>query len=497
MHDTALNIGGLVMRTYCPSKQARILDVGAQDINGTLRAVAPKASEYVGLDYEAGRGVDILLEPGKPWPVEDDHFDLVFATSVLEHDPAFWMTFEAMCRKAKPGGHIYISAPSNGIVHRCPQDYWRFYPDSGLALKEWVARQGLDVTLIESFIAEREADMWNDFCGIFRREPSPEPLNRNYVYLKIPCTNAIVWESKEILNPRTESQDMILIQRGCEEVQKLQDHIGWREHQIAGEKTAWSAERDELVRRAAEASVAHESLAIELASREQGFATGLEKAAAQERDLQRHIHGLEDEITHLSAVVTDRDERIGQLENNLAQRRAEIEEAVADAAKARELQQAAQETVSQQCLRIQQLGREVCEAQDLVSKLIQERAAAEEKAAAFGEQTEELKRINRRSARELSRLQGAVGRLHRSEEKLRWLRKVHALLARRPWWWRILPPSVGRKSQQRRLKRAGLFDRERYLEARPDVRDAGLDPLLHYVVHGMDEPNPRFLGEEV
>jgi len=111
---------------------------------------------------------------------------------VLEHDPAVWETFEKMCRKARPGGHIYISAPSNGIVHRCPQDYWRFYPDSGLALKAWASRRELDVTLVESFMAEREADMWNDFCAIFRREPSPEPLNRNYVYPHVPCTNAII-----------------------------------------------------------------------------------------------------------------------------------------------------------------------------------------------------------------------------------------------------------------------------------------------------------------
>src|SRR4051812_44128586 len=101
MHDTALSVGSLVMRTYCPPKHARILDVGAQDMNGSLRDVAPRGAEYVGLDYEAGKGVDIVLEPGKPWPVEDDHFDLVLATSVLEHDNAFWMTFEAMCRKAR------------------------------------------------------------------------------------------------------------------------------------------------------------------------------------------------------------------------------------------------------------------------------------------------------------------------------------------------------------------------------------------------------------
>lgn len=512
MHDTALSIGGLVMRTYCPQKGARILDVGSQDMNGSLRDVAPKDAKYTGLDYEDGKGVDIVLEPGKPWPVDDDHFDLVLATSVLEHDPAFWVTFEAMCRKAKPGGHIYISAPSNGIVHRCPQDYWRFYPDSGLALKEWVARQDLDVTLIESFMAEREADMWNDFCAIFRREPSPEPLNRNYVYLKVPSTNAIVWESNEVLNPRTESEDMMLIVRGREEVQKLQDHIGWREHQIAGEKTAWAAERDELVRNAAEASVAREALAIQQAAER-------EAASTLEHELRGQLQGLEGQLHLLKAELTEREQRVGQLESNLAQRRAEIDEALADAARARELHQAAEDTIAEQRQRIQQLGREVCDAQDLVLRLSQERDEAVEEARSSSEQTERLERINRNTSRELGRLQVAMGQLHQAEratraelsertdelaevtrslveqeDKLRWLRDVHASLSRRPWWWAIMPRPWQKRREERRLARAGLFDARQYLEERPDVRESRLDPLKHYIFHGMDEemPNIRF-----
>lgn len=473
MHDTALKIGGLVMRTYCPSEDVSILDVGAQDMNGSLRSFAPKGAEYIGLDYEAGKGVDVVIEPGQPWPVDDDRFDLVLATSVLEHDPAFWMTFEAMCRKAKPGGHIYISAPSNGIVHRCPQDYWRFYPDSGLALKAWAAQQGLDVTLVESFMAEREADMWNDFCAVFRREPAAGPVNRDYLYLRVPCTNAITWESNEVLNPRTESEDMMLILKEREEVRKLQNHIDWREHQISGEKSAWAAEREELVRNAATASIAQEV-------KEQKFAAEMEKAANYQRDLLRHIEELEGEIGRLTVAVNERDERA-------AQRRAEIEEALADAAKARELQLAAEDAMRKQSNRIQQLGREVCEAQDLVVALGEQRAAAEDKVISFGEQVKKLQRVNDTLTNELSRLQSAMGRLHRSEKNLIWLREVHALLNAKPWWASFLPLSVSRWQEQRRLKNSGLFDREKYLEERPDVREAGIDPLRHYITHGMDE----------
>jgi len=435
---------------------------------------------------------------------------------VLEHDAAFWETFEEMCRKAKPGGHIYVSAPSNGIVHRCPQDYWRFYPDSGLALKAWTARQGLEVTLVESFMAEREADMWNDFCAIFRREPSPKPLNRNYVYLSVPCTNAIIWESEEVLNPRTESEDMMVIVREREEVGKLRHHIDWRELQIAGEKTAWASERDELVRNAASASIAQ-------AAQEVQFAAAMERAADAERDLQNHIRGIEEEIGRLRSVVSERDQQLGQLENNLAQRRAEIDEALADAANARDLQRSAEDALRERQLRVQQLDREVadarelqraaedatrnhelriqqlggqvCEAQALILRLTEERAAAEREATSIGKRLARVERTNRKITNELSRLETAVARLHGSERNLRWLREVNALLNRSTWWWSFLPAGFRRRLEYRRLERAGLFDHHRYLADRPDVRQAGIDPLRHYIAHGMDEVTPNHIRQ--
>src|SRR3982750_82046 len=135
MHDTAFRIGTLAMQVYTQLESASILEIGAQIVNGSLRSSAPPTTKYLGVDIEEGEGVDLVVNPGEPLPLDDGQFDLVMATSVFEHDMAFWRTFLEMCRKAKPGGHIYISAPSNGKVHRYPRDCWRFYPDAGSALK--------------------------------------------------------------------------------------------------------------------------------------------------------------------------------------------------------------------------------------------------------------------------------------------------------------------------------------------------------------------------
>jgi glycosyltransferase involved in cell wall biosynthesis len=55
-----------------------------------------------------------------------------------------------------------------------------------------------------------------------------------------------------------------------------------------------------------------------------------------------------------------------------------------------------------------------------------------------------------------------------------------------------------RRLQHRLTAATGLFDREHYLDAYPDVADSGADPLEHYCYHGWREgraPGPRFAPE--
>jgi hypothetical protein len=211
MHDTAFSVGRLAMERYCDLPTAEILEIGSYNVNGTLRDCAHARTRYTGLDFEEGPGVDIVIVPGQEWPVKDDRFDLVMASSVLEHDPLFWMTFLTMCGKARAGGYIYLNVPSNGSFHRYPQDYWRFYPDSGGALERWAQSQAVDVRLVESFITRRAGDQWNDFVAIFRKSGPVGSLPEHFVHPDIPCFNVKTWQSDDILNPAAETEDMTLL----------------------------------------------------------------------------------------------------------------------------------------------------------------------------------------------------------------------------------------------------------------------------------------------
>jgi hypothetical protein len=80
-----------------------------------------------------------------------------------------------------------------------------------------------------------------------------------------------------------------------------------------------------------------------------------------------------------------------------------------------------------------------------------------------------------------------------AHEDIDWLIAVQARIANEPKWWGVMPESWRRKRIHRRLSNAGLFDGEAYLQRYPDVAAAGMDPLDHYLQHGIREGRLRSL----
>ncbi len=73
------------------------------------------------------------------------------------------------------------------------------------------------------------------------------------------------------------------------------------------------------------------------------------------------------------------------------------------------------------------------------------------------------------------------------EKHSEWLRRVYATLGSIPFWWRLLHPSWRRRLESRRLLQRGLFDEQIYITRYPEVAAAGLNPLRHYILHGLEE----------
>jgi len=177
MHFSAYEHGRLFFELYWRPEFSEIVDLGAMNVNGTLRDHCPAGARYIGLDMEAGPGVDIVVTPGQPVPIADSSVDVAVTNSAFEHDVCFWETFLDLIRILRPGGLLYVNAPSNYAFHRYPVDCWRFYPDAGHALQVWAARRGIAVELLESFVAKPAGDGWADFIAVFRK-PSDRPFER-------------------------------------------------------------------------------------------------------------------------------------------------------------------------------------------------------------------------------------------------------------------------------------------------------------------------------
>lgn len=171
MHPTALSNGKLFFDTYvAPLGAVRVVEVGSQDVNGSLRQVAPPDVRYLGIDFAEGKGVDVVITDPYALPFDDGSIDVIVSSSCFEHSEMFWLVFLEIMRVLRPGGLFYLNVPSNGSFHRYPVDCWRFYPDCGGALVAWAERNGQSAALLESYTSEQRDEMWNDFVAVFVRD---------------------------------------------------------------------------------------------------------------------------------------------------------------------------------------------------------------------------------------------------------------------------------------------------------------------------------------
>jgi len=214
MHSSALFYGRKFFEIYFPLATGRILDLGSLDVNGSLRDVSPEGVVYLGCDHSAGKGVDVVVPPGKKLPFTEGEFDGVVSTSCLEHDGRFWETIPELARVLSEGGLLYLNAPSDGEFHRYPKDYWRFYPDAGRALEGLAQRSGYPLNLIESFWGQQDPSGFTDCVMVFSRGEKLDLKHERRIWKEVPAAwNVIEGQAQEVTNHRRLSSDRVRLQR--------------------------------------------------------------------------------------------------------------------------------------------------------------------------------------------------------------------------------------------------------------------------------------------
>jgi SAM-dependent methyltransferase len=88
----------------------RVLEAGSLDVNGTPRSYFKDATEYVGVDWRPGPGVDKVSLMHEYNGHAPEHFDTVISTEMLEHDPHWESSLVKMIGLLKPGGNLIVTA---------------------------------------------------------------------------------------------------------------------------------------------------------------------------------------------------------------------------------------------------------------------------------------------------------------------------------------------------------------------------------------------------
>jgi SAM-dependent methyltransferase len=103
----------------------RVVELGSHDINGSPREYFKYPSEYVGIDYHGGKGVDVVGVAHEWKPAKAD-YDVVVSTEMLEHDPYWEKTLAHASNILRSGGILLFTcaAPPRPAhhLHDSPED---------------------------------------------------------------------------------------------------------------------------------------------------------------------------------------------------------------------------------------------------------------------------------------------------------------------------------------------------------------------------------------
>lgn len=175
-----LEVEGRLVRGLDLVPDARVLDYGCGDM--PYRGLLSEGVVLVGADLPGNPVAAVEVRPDGGLALEDQSFDAVLSTQVLEHvdDPRLYLS--ECFRILRPGGRLLLSTVGIQIYHPDPVDYWRWTcaglqratRDAGFELESFEGIMGLMATglqLVQDsiiFRLERFRSLQRSVCWVMQ-----------------------------------------------------------------------------------------------------------------------------------------------------------------------------------------------------------------------------------------------------------------------------------------------------------------------------------------
>lgn len=175
---------------------ASVLDYGSAE--EPYRHFFPDDIQYLGADLPGNDSAAVEISQDGTLPLEQDMFEAVLSTQVLEHvgDPALYL---AECfRVLKPGGRMMLSTHGMFVYHPDPDDYWR-WTTAGLTAA--IREAGFQVTRLEGVLGLLPmAIQFAQDAIYWRLPPALRPLLALFMQSAIAFTDGFYGDESKRLN---------------------------------------------------------------------------------------------------------------------------------------------------------------------------------------------------------------------------------------------------------------------------------------------------------
>ena len=118
------------LRDNCRDIQGRVLSIGSgSDMDkegGHYRDYFPTATSYTTSEVSEEFKCDLILDVRSMPEIEDESYDCIFCSGVLEHVDDFQAGFDELTRILKTDGILLLGLPFRYPIHMGKQDFWRF-----------------------------------------------------------------------------------------------------------------------------------------------------------------------------------------------------------------------------------------------------------------------------------------------------------------------------------------------------------------------------------